>query len=184
MGVVFGSLFLCVAMPILGLILTYIIFTPKETWIQLPLPPETAKSIAGGFPNWVLIETESGNYFSYNISNESQGWRTDKKPDATLLSEMDESAFPKVEAPGNVISMSSSLSYPGSLQHIYYVILEDHTIWYFMERNDGAWAAGLLSVVAIPIILVCLLMLFGMGLTSLLRWLADRIWRRPQEMEE
>ena len=183
-GLVFGSLFLCVALPIFGLILTYTIFTPKEAWIQLPPPPETAKSIAGGSSNWVLIETENGNYFSYSISKESQAWKTDKKHDTTLLPEMDESASPKVEAPGNVISMSSFPSYPGSLQNIYYIILEDHTIWYFMERDDGAWAAGLLSVVAIPIILVCLLMLFGMGLASLLRWLADRIWRRPQEIEE
>lgn len=183
-GLVFGSLFLCVALPIFGLILAYIIYTPKEAWIQLPSPPETAKSIAGGSSNWVLIETENGNYFSYNISNESLGWRTDKKPDATLLSETYESGFPEVEAPGNVISTRNSPSYPGSSQNIYYVILEDHTIWYFMERNDGVWAAGLLSVVAIPIILVCLLMLLGMGLISLLRWLADRIWGRPHEIEE
>ncbi len=62
-GVIFGSLFLCVVLPILGLILTYTFLSPKESWVQLPDPPEAARTISGGIYNRIIIETEKGIIF-------------------------------------------------------------------------------------------------------------------------
>lgn len=175
-GVVFGSLFLCVVLPILGLILTYTFSSPKESWVQLPDPPEAARSIAGAIYNRVIIETEHGNYFSHTIPDDSLGWLADEKPNASILPEMDGSVSPSVDAPRTVISMIGVPTYPGSTQNIYYAILEDHTVWYLRSSGNAFFATALLATVLIPILVGSLLMLSGMWAMSLLSWLAGRIW--------
>lgn len=176
-GLIFGSLFLCVALPILGLILTYAVLTPKAGWKQLPTPPETAKSIAGGVYNRIIIETVNGNYFSHNIPAEGLDWQAAEKPNPSQLPEMDESASPGIQAPGSVINIAGVPSYPGSTQKIYYVILEDHTIWYLdSQANNAFFVTALLATVFIPILTGSLLTLSGMAAIPLLERLAGRIW--------
>jgi len=174
-GVIFGSLFLCVVLPILGLILTYTFFSPKESWVQLPDPPEAARTISGGIYNRIIIETEKGNYFSHTIPDDGLGWLADEKPDASLLPEMGESASPNIEAPGVSTNLIGVPAYPGSTQKIYYAILEDHTVWYLPQTGNTFFTTALLAAVSIPILIGGLLMLLGMGTISILDILAERI---------
>lgn len=178
-GVVFGSLLLCVALPILGLIFTYTVLSPQESWQQIPTPPETAQSIAAGFFNRVIIETENGNYFSHNIPDNGQGWQEEENPDTAPPPEMDDSVFPNVEAPGTLISILGVPSYPGSTQKVYFAILEDHTVWYLPQAGSALLATALLATLFVPILVGSLLILAGMGAIPLLNWLAARIWRAP-----
>lgn len=175
-GVVFGSLFLCVVLPILGLILTYTFSSPKESWVQLPDPPEAARSIAGGIYNRIIIETEHGNYFSHTIPDDGLGWLADEKPDSPILPEMDGSVSPDIQAPGTVISIAGAPSYPGSTQKVYFAVLEDRSIWYLPSTGGAFFATALLATMLIPILVGSLLMLSGMWAMSLLSGLAGRIW--------
>lgn len=180
-GVIFGSIFLCVALPLLSLILTYTFLSPQKSWLQFPVPPETPNEIAAGFYNKVIIETDSGNYFSCNFSDLVQCWQAEVEPDASMRQTLEGTPSPNVPAPGNAISMVEVPSYPGSSSMIYYAILEDHTVWYLNSQAGSAFfATALLATVMLPILLGSLLILFGIGLTYLLRWLADRIWRNPE----
>lgn len=178
-GVVFGSFFLCVVLPVLSLILTYTVFAPKESWIPFPALPETPKTIAGGVYNKVVIETEDGNYFSCSPQQVSTCWQADEKPDPALVHPLDGSDMPNVLPPGQIVYMIGVPSYPGSISKIYYAILEDHTVWYLASQTGNTFfTTAILATVLTPILLGCLLMLLGMGLTSLLRWLAGSIWQQ------
>lgn len=181
LGFIFGSLFLCVVLPVISLVFTYAALSPKDGWEQLPAPPETAVTIAGGIYNLVIIETENENYYSHVVPDTGQGWQTDKKPDASFLPETDQVDSPGIQAPGTFISLVGVPSYPGSTQKIYYGILEDHTIWYLASKTGNAViTTALLTAVLFPVLIGGLIMLLGMGAMSLLRWLAGRIWRAPE----
>ena len=178
-GVVFGSFFLCVVLPILSLIFTYTVFAPRESWEPFPALPETPKAIAGGVYNKVVIETENGNYFSCSPQQVETCWQADDRPDPTLLHPLEGSDIPNVLPPGRILYMIGVPSYPGSISKIYYAILEDHTVWYLASQTGSTFfTTALLATVLTPVLLGSLLMLLGMGLTSLLRWLAGSIWQQ------
>jgi hypothetical protein len=190
LGTVLGSFFLCVVLPILGIFLTYGIFSTHESWTQLPAPPEAPKAIAAGGHTVVLIESESGKYFSCNLSQTSQCWQPEDKPNSPIIQGADyarteESANkPKSPAPGKVISTLGITYHMGpNTYETYYAVLDDQSIWYLnQEQNTASFMTGLAGMILVPISGIGLLFLFGMGLTSFLRWLAGRIWRETESV--
>jgi len=183
-GIVLGSFFVCILLPSLSLVIVNKAFTPQESWQQLPEPPEPPKAIAGSAYKTVFIAAGNGNYYSCNTEEMDQCWQADGKP-ATLVPDgmeelnINESGVPKVQPPGNVISIFGIAYYLGSSRYEdYYAVLDDHTVWYLNHSaNSGIYAVGLLAVIVVPIVLGSLLILLGMGLTSILRLAAGRIWR-------
>lgn len=180
-GFVFASTLLCVVLPVLGLVFTYSSLSPKQSWKQLPAPPETAMGIAGGIYNLVIIETENQTYYSHTVPDAGESWQVEEQPSASMLPDMDGVISPSIQPPGAFISMIGVPTYPGSTQKIYYVLLEDHTVWYLDSQTGGAFfATAILATLFIPIMLGSLLMLFGMGAMPLLGWLTGLLWRESK----
>ncbi len=188
LGTVFGSFFLCVVLPILGLFLTYGIFSTHESWVQLPALPETPKAIAAGGHTVVVIETENGKFFSCNLSQTSQCWKPEDKPNGLIIQGADYARTeestnkPNSSAPGKVIDTLGITYHMGpNTYETYYAILDDRSIWYLnQEQNTAFFMTGLAGMILVPISGIGVLFLLGMGLTSFLRWLAGRIWREQQ----
>lgn len=180
-GFVFASTLLCVVLPALGLVFTYSSLSPKQSWQQLPAPPETAMGIAGGSYNLIIIETANQTYYSHSVPDDGESWQVEEQPSASMLPDMDGVISPSIQPPGAFISMIGVPTYPGSTQKIYYVLLEDHTVWYLDSQTGGAFfATAILATLFIPIMLGSLLMLFGMGAMSLLGWLTGLLWRESK----
>ena len=184
LATILGSFFLCVGLPILGLFLTYGIFSTHESWVQLPAPPEAPKAIAAGGHTTIVIETESGKYFSCNLSQTSRCWQPEDKPNGPIIQEADYARTeestnkPKSSAPGKTINTLGITYHMGpNTYETYYAILDDQSIWYLnQEQNTASFMTGLAGMFLVPISGIGVLFLLGMGLTSFLRWLAGRIW--------
>lgn len=182
-----GSFFACIALPILGIVLIYAVFSTGEGWKQLPAPPEKPVAVVAASPKSVVIETEKGNYYYCYV--DQLCWQPENKPDSLVIGGADNSTnvtgnMPSVAPPGQVVSMlgiAYSLGPESSESH--FAVLDDGTVWYLnhnVNNYAGGFMAGLASIFILPFVAGASILLAGTGISAFARWLAGRIWREPE----
>ncbi len=178
-----ASFFVCIALPLLSLLLTYSLFSPHSDWKQLPAPPETPVSIAAGGQQSVIIETDKGNYYLCIINNE-RCWQPENKPESPAFGEeygvKTTGNMPRVAPPGQVVDMLGITYNTGPVDYeSHYAILDDGTVWYLnIEVNNysGGFMAGMLAMIVIPVLFCAVMFFVGAGIHAVTRWAANRIW--------
>ncbi|MBE0682359.1 MAG: hypothetical protein IH589_10630 [Anaerolineales bacterium] len=181
-----ASFFVCLVLPLLSLVFVYGIFSAGEGWKKLPAPPETPVAVAAGGGSSLTIETENGNYYYCWVKNLAGCWQPDDKPSSPVIGSENNTTevtgnMPQIAPPDGVVSMLGISHRNGpELFEFHYAVLEDGTVWY-LERevnSYGAWfITGLLAMLVVPILFCSLVFFAGVGVSSLARWLAGRIWR-------
>jgi len=180
-----GSFFLCILLPILGLALTYGIFSIGDGWQQLPDITEAPAEVVAAGDNIVVIRSETGNYYSCRLSAIDDCWQKQDKPDDPIIQSSDytrtteNTDTPRGLSSKKIISIKG-VTYSSGPQttHTHYAVLSDGTVWYIkQDQTTAGMATGLLGMLSLPFMVFGVLFLIGIGLMSLLRWVAGRIWK-------
>jgi len=167
---------------------------PSSGWEKLPDPPTTPVEVVSAGESTVYIRTESGDFYSCWLLHTSTCWKPETDPakriiknDANTLHEFN--GPPAVASPGDVLSMIS-VEYNdfGVNVKVHYAVMKDGTVRYLQENagkaNSNFGAGLLLSIIILPGVIALVGIYIGAGISTVLRWLANRIPEPDSPKEE